>query len=251
MFNNIPPITRNLIIINVIVYLISNFLFFNLYDTLSGFYPFSPNFKSWQVITHMFMHAPFAEPGGLMHILFNMFTLFSFGPILEQTLGEKKYLILYFASGLGAFFLFNLWNFVEAQQIISGLQSLGLNASEIYPKAALDYSGDSRISAKTAEGLALSREYYGLLKSRMMGASGAIFGVVAAFATLYPDSKIGIMFIPVPIKVKYLLPIIVVVSIYLGVSGNGGGIAHLAHVGGALVGWLLARSWRKHLYRFN
>ena len=85
----------------------------------------------------------------------------------------------------------------------------------------------------------------------MLGASGAIFGVIAAFATLYPDAKIGIMFIPVPIKVKYLLPIIVVVSIYLGISGNGGGVAHLAHVGGALVGWLLARIWKKHLYRFN
>lgn len=251
MFNNIPPITRNIIIINVIVYVITNFVFPNLYNTLSGFYPFSPNFRSWQIITHMFMHASISESIGIMHILFNMFTLFSFGPILEQTLGDKKYLILYFASGLGAFFLFNLWNFVEAQQIISRLQSLGFSASEIYPKAALDYVGSMKISTTTVEGQKLAGEYYNLLRSRMVGASGAIFGVIAAFATLYPDSKIGIMFIPVPIKVKYLLPIIVVVSIYLGVFGNGGGIAHLAHVGGALVGWLLALIWKKHLYRFN
>lgn len=252
MFNNIPPITRNIIIINIVVYLIANFLYYpSLYNTLSGFYPFSPNFKSWQIITHMFMHAPFREPGGLMHILFNMFTLFSFGPVLEQVLGEKKYILLYFASGLGSFFLFNLWNFVEAQQIISGLQSLGLNASEIYSKSGINYLGDLRISATTPEGVELSNQYYALLKSPMMGASGAIFGVVAAFATLYPDAKIGIMFIPVPIKVKYLLPIVIVVSVYLGVSGNGGSVAHLAHVGGALVGWLLARIWKKHLYRFN
>jgi membrane associated rhomboid family serine protease len=251
MFNNIPPITRNIIILNVIVYLIANFLLPNLYNTLSGFYPFSPNFKSWQIITHMFMHAPLKEPGGIMHIIFNMFTLFSFGPVLEQVLGEKKYLILYFLSGLGSFFLFNLWNFIEAQQIISGLQSLGLNASEIYPKAAIDYVGNLKISATTLEGQELSSQYYTLLRSPMLGASGAIFGVVTAFATLYPDAKIGIMFIPVPIKVKYLMPIIIVISIYLGVSGNGGGIAHLAHVGGALVGWILARIWRKHLYRFN
>lgn len=252
MFNNIPPITRNIIIINIIVYLAANFLYYpNLYNTLSGFYPFSPNFKSWQIITHMFMHAPLREPGGIMHILFNMFTLFSFGPILEQVLGERKYLILYFASGLGSFFLFNLWNFVEAQQIISSLQNLGLSAAEIYPKAAIDYTGSLKISATTVEGQELSSQYYALLKSQMMGASGAIFGVVAAFATLYPDSKIGIMFIPVPIKVKYLLPIVIVVSVYLGISGNGGGIAHLAHVGGALVGWILARIWKKHLYRFN
>ncbi len=251
MFNNITPITRNIIILNVIVYLVANFLLPNLYNTFSGFYPFSPNFKSWQIITHMFMHAPLKEPGGIMHIVFNMFTLFSFGPVLEQVLGEKKYLILYFLSGLGSFFLFNLWSFVEAQQIIFGLQSLGLNASEIYPKAAIDYVGDLKISATTIEGQELSSQYYNLLRTPMLGASGAIFGVVTAFATLYPDAKIGIMFIPVPIKVKYLMPIVIVISIYLGVSGNGGGIAHLAHVGGALVGWILARIWKKHLYRFN
>lgn len=251
MFNNIPPITRNIIIINVIVYLVSNFIFKGLYDSLVGYYPFSPLFSSWQVITHMFMHAPLGEPEGIMHILFNMFTLFSFGPILEQTLGDKKYLILYFASGLGSFFLFNLWNFIEIQQIVSVLESLGVNASEIYSRVSLNTAEYLTFHAPSQEAQNLSDQLYRDLRSPMLGASGAIFGVVAAFATLYPDSKIGIMFIPVPIKVKYLLPIIVVISVYLGVSGNGGGIAHLAHVGGALVGWLLARNWKKHLYRFN
>ncbi|MFZ4931621.1 rhomboid family intramembrane serine protease [Chryseobacterium sp. Mn2064] len=245
MFNNIPPITRNIIIINVIVFIATYLLGDQMVGYFAAFYPFSPLFKSWQIITHMFMH------GGLMHILFNMMTLFSFGPILEQTLGDKKYLILYFASGLGAFFLFNAWNFVEAQQIISELQTLDINASDIYAKAAHYFGGIPKFNATTVEGQELSVQYYNLLTTPMVGASGAIFGVVAAFATLYPDAKIGIMFIPVPMKVKYLLPIIVLISVYLGVSGNGGGIAHLAHVGGALVGWLLARNWRKHLYRFN
>jgi membrane associated rhomboid family serine protease len=245
MFNNIPPITRNIIIINALVFILTFFMMPQLYNTLSGFYPFSPNFKSWQIITHMFMH------GGYMHIIFNMLTLWSFGPILEQSLGEKKYLILYFASGLGAFLLFNLWNFIEVQQIISGLESLGLNAAEIYQKSAIDYSGNLKISATTPEGVELSQKLYVALRTPMVGASGAIFGVVAAFATLYPDSKIAMMFIPIPIKVKYLMPVVILVSIWLGVSGNTGGIAHLAHVGGALVGWLLARIWRKHLYRFN
>ncbi|KIC61856.1 rhomboid family intramembrane serine protease [Chryseobacterium taiwanense] len=245
MFNSIPPITRNIIIINVLVFIVTFFMMPQLYNTLSGFYPFSPNFKSWQIITHMFMH------GGYMHIIFNMLTLFSFGPILEQSLGEKRYLILYFLSGLGAFFLFNLWSFIEVQQIVSGLENLGLNVSEIYAKAAIGYSGDMNISATTQEGKELSQQLYDVLRTPMVGASGAIFGVVTAFATLYPDAKIGIMFIPVPMKVKYVMPIVIVISIYLGVSGSGGGIAHLAHVGGALVGWVLARIWRKHLYRFN
>ncbi|MGE8432876.1 rhomboid family intramembrane serine protease [Chryseobacterium joostei] len=251
MFNNIPPITRNIIIINVIVYLVSNFLFTGLYDSLVAYYPFSPLFRSWQVISHMFMHASFAEPGGLMHILFNMFTLFSFGPILEQTLGEKKYLILYFLSGLGSFFLFNLWNFIEVQQLVSSLESLGVNISEIYSRVSINIAEYSTFHAPNQEAQGLSDQLYTTLRSPMLGASGAIFGVVAAFATLYPDSKIMMMFIPIPIKVKYLMPIVIVVSVYLGISGNGGGIAHLAHVGGALVGWILARIWKKHLYRFN
>ncbi|KUJ51869.1 rhomboid family intramembrane serine protease [Chryseobacterium sp. JAH] len=244
MFNNIPPITRNLIIINVVVF-IASFLLPQLNDIFAAYYPFSPNFKSWQIITHMFMH------GSIMHILFNMFTLFSFGPILEQSLGDKKYLILYFLSGLGAFFLFNLWNFVEVQKIISDMQTLGLNPSEIFRKADINYVGDLKINATTVEGQELSQKLYIALRTPMVGASGAIFGVIAAFATLYPDAKIGIMFIPIPVKVKYVLPIIVVGSIYLGVFGEGGNIAHLAHVGGAIVGFILARIWRKHLYRFN
>ncbi|HAF35920.1 rhomboid family intramembrane serine protease [Chryseobacterium arthrosphaerae] len=242
MFNNIPPITRNIIIINVIVFIVTLLMGNQAIAYLAGFYPFSPYFHSWQIITHMFMH------GSIVHILFNMMTLFSFGPILEQTLGDKKYLILYFASGLGAFFLFNAWNFVEVQQISNTLQELGFNVNAYLSGAGVRFSGNTDSILRQQE---LVESLKGIMQIPMVGASGAIFGVVAAFATLYPDSKIGIMFIPVPIKVKYLLPIIVVISVYLGVSGNGGGIAHLAHVGGALVGWLLARIWKKHLYRFN
>jgi membrane associated rhomboid family serine protease len=242
MFNNIPPITRNLIIINVIIFIGAYFLGTKAIEYLAGFYPFSPYFHSWQVITHMFMH------GSIMHILFNMLTLYSFGPILEQTLGDKKYLILYFASGLGAFFLFNAWNFVEVQQITNELQQLGFNVNAYLSGVKTQYTGNSGFIVQQKE---LVKSLSDIVTTPMVGASGAIFGVVAAFATLYPDSKIMMMFIPVPMKVKYLMPIVILVSVYLGVSGNGGGIAHLAHVGGALVGWILARIWKKHLYRFN
>jgi len=243
MFNNIPPVTRNIIIINVIVFIVANLLLQDkLVGYLAAFYPFSPFFKSWQIITHMFMH------GSIMHILFNMFTLFSFGPVLEQSLGGKRYLILYFVSGLGAFFLFNLWNFIEVQQISGELQQLGFNINAYLSGANVGFTG-------TSESIIQQKELVGsvnrIMGTPMVGASGAIFGVVAAFATLYPDAKIGILFIPIPMKVKYVLPVVIIISVWLGVSGNGGGIAHLAHVGGALVGWLLARSWKKHLYRFN
>ncbi|KFF14365.1 membrane protein [Chryseobacterium soli] len=242
MFNNIPPITRNIIIINVIMF-IATFFLPHLDDILAAYYPFSPNFRSWQIITHMFMH------GGYMHIIFNMFTLFSFGPILEQVLGEKKYLILYFVSGLGAFALYNLWNFVEVQQVSAALENLGVNVADIYTQASISYTGNVGANIKTPEQVELFKTLYSILRSPMLGASGAIFGVIAAFAALYPNAKIMIMFIPVPVKVKYILPIIIVVSIFLGFSGNVGGIAHFAHVGGALVGFLLAMIWKKKLYR--
>lgn len=243
MFNNIPPITRNIIIINIVVFILTYVLQTDLmYRYLAAFYPFSPFFHSWQIITHMFMH------GSFLHILFNLMTLYSFGPVLEQVLGDKKYVILYFVSGLGAFFLFNLWNFVEVEQIKSSLQNLGFDLAGYMNGENVSFKGNSEA---VLEQQGLVNKLQSIISVPMVGASGAIFGVIAAFATLYPDAKIMLMFIPVPVKVKYLMPVVIIVSIYLGVTGNAGGIAHLAHVGGALVGFILAKIWKKHLYRFN
>ena len=243
MFNNIPPITRNIIIINIVVFILTYVLQTDMmYRYLAAFYPFSPFFHSWQIITHMFMH------GSFMHILFNLMTLYSFGPVLEQVLGDKKYVLLYFVSGLGAFFLFNLWNFVEVEQIKSSLQSLGFDLAGYMDGESVSFKGNS---AAILEQQNLVNQLQSIISVPRVGASGAIFGVIAAFATLYPDAKIMLMFIPVPVKVKYLMPVVIIVSIYLGISGNAGGIAHLAHVGGALVGFILAKIWKKHLYRFN
>ena len=243
MFNNIPPITRNIIIINIVVFILTYVLQTDMmYRYLAAFYPFSPFFHSWQIITHMFMH------GSFMHILFNLMTLYSFGPVLEQVLGDKKYVLLYFVSGLGAFFLFNLWNFVEVEQIKSSLQSLGFDLAGYMDGERVSFKGNSEA---VLEQQGLVSKLQSIISVPMVGASGAIFGVIAAFATLYPDAKIMLMFIPVPVKVKYLMPVVITVSIYLGVTGNAGGIAHLAHVGGALVGYILAKIWKKHLYRFN
>lgn len=243
MFQNITPITRNIIIINVLVF-VAFYLLNNqeLFTRFAAFYPFSPFFKSYQVVTHMFMH------GSLMHILFNMFTLYSFGPVLERTLGDKKYIILYFVSGLGAFFLFNLWNFVEVQQIQSSLEAFGFNINSYLAGENVSFTGNAQAIVTQRE---LLEDLKSILFVPMVGASGAIFGVIAAFATLYPNAEIGIMFIPIPVKVKYVLPVIIVGSIVLGVTGNVGGIAHLAHVGGAIIGFGLAKYWKKDQYRTN
>ena len=157
------------------------------------------------------MHAPFEGGAGITHILFNMLTLWSFGPVLEQTLGAKKFTVLYFASGLGAFILFNIWDFVIINNISNELISQGINIAEIYHKADLNYSGD--FSYYNAHPESLETQLLISLRNQMLGASGAIFGVVAAFSTLFPDAKLMFMFIPFPIKAKYLLPIIIVISL--------------------------------------
>jgi membrane associated rhomboid family serine protease len=212
MFPRLTPITKNILILNVVFYVVSNFIFPQLYPLFSIYYFASPDFRVWQILTHLFMHAPMGAGIGLTHILFNMLTLLSFGPVLEQVLGDRKYIILYFASGFGAYFLNCGWNFFELSQ-----------------------------------GADLGQIYY----TPMLGASGAIFGVVAAFSTMFPDSKLYLMFIPVGIKAKYLLPGIIVISLYLGFSGTMGGIAHFAHIGGAIVGYLLAKNFKNDRYRIN
>lgn len=203
MFQNITPITKNIIILNVIVFILSNTFLPQMYYYLVAYFPLAPEFKSWQIVTHMFMH------GGIMHIAFNMLTLASFGPLLERFLGEKKYILLYFLSGLGAYALNSLWIYYEMVN----------NGNEFMNVA-------------------------------MLGASGAIFGVVAAFTALYPNAEMMIMFIPFPIKAKILLPIVIVGSIYLGIN-NVGGVAHFAHIGGALVGYILVKVWGRNRYRIN
>ncbi len=190
------------------------------------------------------MHAPWGSGTGIMHILFNMLTLASFGPVLEQYLREKRYLILYFASGLGAFILFNVWNAYEVHQIVSALNIEGSGASDIFAKSSLTYNGEISLNAKSVE-------LFNALTTPMLGASGAIFGVVAAFSTLFPNAKLMFMFIPFPIKAKYLFPIIVAVSVYLGFSDSMSGVAHFAHVGGAIIGYILAKVWNKNTFRIQ
>lgn len=234
MFQQLTPITKNIIILNVIVFVLA-YIFPQMLGNFAAFFPTSPYFKSWQIITHMFMH------GGFMHIAFNMLTLASFGPVLERFLGDKKFLILYFISGLGAFALFNLWELFQLYQDAKPMIAEGYAFSDIL------YGNFGEIPRNLEESAMSVAE---ILKTPMVGASGAIFGVIAAFATLYPNAEMMIMFIPFPIKAKVLLPIVIIGSIFLGFN-NYGGIAHFAHIGGALVGFLLVKYWGRNRYRIN
>ena len=235
MFQQLTPITKNIIILNVIVFVLA-YIFPQMLGYFAAFFPTSPYFKSWQIITHMFMH------GGFMHIAFNMLTLASFGPVLERFLGDKKFLILYFLSGLGAFVLFNLWELFQLYQDAKPMIAEGYAFSDIL------YGNFGEIPRNLEESAMSVAE---ILKTPMVGASGAIFGVIAAFSVLYPNAEMFIMFIPFPIKAKVLFPIAIVVSLFLGISGSGGNIAHFARIGGALVGFLLVKYWGRNRYRIN
>ena len=250
MFSNLTPITKNIIIACIIIY-VASIVLPGLYNYLPAYYPFSQNFHSWQIITHMFMHARLGDGAGILHIAFNLMTLWSFGPILEHVLGPKRFTILYLLSGLGAFGLFSLYNIYEVNLLTNQLTEMGVNVAEIFHKANVLDMDSLTYSYKTVEEGKLQLELYQNLLSPMLGASGAIFGVIAAFTTLFPNAEISLMFIPIPIKAKVLLPIIIVISLYLQFSGGMSGIAHLAHVGGALVGFILASIWKRESFRIN
>jgi membrane associated rhomboid family serine protease len=242
MFRDITPLVKSIIIINVVLFILSFLVFPNLLYYLAAYYPLSESFKIWQIITHMFVH------GGWMHLLFNMFTLLSFGPVLEKVLGERKFITFYLICGLGSFAIYNVWNFFLIQQAAQALTDININPAEIFANADFfNFNAEYYRSLNNEQ-----KHLFGLLTTPMLGASGAIFGVVTAFALLFPNAELMFMFIPVPVKAKYLLPIIIAGSLFLGFRQfEGDNIAHFAHLGGALIGFLWIRDWKSKQNRFN
>ncbi|MBP5210466.1 MAG: rhomboid family intramembrane serine protease [Bacteroidales bacterium] len=204
--NRISPAVRNLIIINVIMLIATYIIGDNMYQ-LFALFPFqSPLFKAHQLITHMFMH------GGFWHIFFNMYTLMIFGTVLERIWGTKKFLIFYFVTGLGAALCHNA---------VMDIQIAGFLNKDNMEMAAR------------------------LMRTPTVGASGAIYGVLLGYGMLFPDSVMQLIFPPVALKAKWWVVIFVVIELVTGLTGMGGNIAHFAHLGGMLFGWLLILYWKK------
>ncbi len=242
----ITETVKQLLIINIIFF-VGTMVVPQALTYLALYFPENPSFQFWQPLTHMFMH------GGIGHIFFNMFALYSFGVVLEQMWGAKKFIFFYISCGLGAALLHIGVNYILYYQGMSLLLEHGYSKPEIissiieakYITQWLDFMPLSQIESFVSA-------YY----SPAVGASGAIYGLLVAFAFMFPNAELMLMFIPVPIKAKYFVPIILAVDLFLGLKGNaifssGSGIAHFAHIGGALVGFLMMWYWKRNQFNNN
>lgn len=231
--SSFPPIIKNIVIINVLVY-VAQMLFdrqYGLTEKLmmwpampgklhkllvqSGALEESQKFQPYQIATHMFSHAP---PPMLFHILFNMFALWMFGRILENVWGGKRFLFFYLASGLGAAALHLGIQYFRCEQLLQAFEANDIAA----------------VQAKLGA------------VAPALGASGAVMGVMAAFAYLFPNTELYIMFLPIPIKAKWAILGLVALDLFGGVfQVSGDNIAHFAHLGGAITGFLIVFYWNK------
>ena len=230
-----------IIIINIIAFCITQFLpgFREpMFETMALYFPKNEHFRLWQFVSNMFMH------GGFSHILFNMYALWAFGSPLEQMWGKGKFLFFYFASGIGASLIYTLVNYYQFNHIYNELIGLGITNEQIQQLLATGNYDTSIFSGITEKKLSTFYSHY---VTPAVGASGAIYGILVAFGISYPNAKLALIFLPVPIAAKYFIPILIGLDLFSGVTGIsifGGGIAHFAHVGGAIIGFLLMWYWR-------
>lgn len=234
--NRITDVVKNLLILNVIIFfgvsLTAGNLNFPLQEYFQLYSPISEHFKPVQLVTHMFMH------GSISHLLFNMLSLFFLGPLVEQRMGPKRFLIFYLICGFGALAMhigIDYFEYLNATK--------GLDPDAIQSILTTGKYNSSLISAQQAA------KIYSVHEVPMVGASGAIMGVIIAFATLFPNLRLMLLFPPIPIKAKYLALVLVGIDLFSGVNNQGSGIAHFAHLGGALTGFILINIWYKIKYR--
>jgi membrane associated rhomboid family serine protease len=252
---NITPIVRNLLILNVVIFLLQD-LSPNIVNWFALHPVMSSGFKPHQFVSYMFLHGNFG------HLFSNMLGLFFFGPLLEQhVLGTKRFIIFYFVTGIGAGFLYAIINYIEMYQLSHAVDlytqfpspdafldfitrfapdmkqgALGfLNEFEDQPKN-VSYINDSVGFVK--------RLYQERMSVPMLGASGAIFGIIAAFGLIFPNMEMMLLFFPIPIKAKYFVTFYALYELYAGVYIKDSGVAHFAHIGGMIFAYILLKVWR-------
>lgn len=237
-WNAIPPVTRNLLIINAIIWLaeiivpsLGNIII----NKLGLHFWLSDKFNPVQLFTYMFIH----DNHTAMHILFNMFALWMFGRLMEQVWGSRRFLIYYMVCGFGAGIMQELvWNATWMQSFTGALSvPATVTASQM---------GDlvrQGLAAGDPNLLSLATQFKGQILT--VGASGAIFGILLGFAFVFPNLPLYLFFIPIPIKAKYMVTGYAALELFLGVSNNSPGVAHFAHLGGMIFGLAMLLYWKK------
>ena len=218
-----------------------------MFETFALYFPGQENFRLWQFVSNIFMH------GGFAHIFFNMYALWAFGSPLEQMWGKNRFLVFFFLAGIGAAIIYTLVNYYQFNTLYDDMITAGLSREAIdtflqtsrEDITAVLQTGRYNMAGLTEEKLT---DFYQLFNTPVVGASGAIYGVLVAFGILFPNAKLFLIFLPIPIAAKYFIPVLIALDLFSGVTGFsifGGGVAHFGHVGGAIIGLLLMLYWRK------
>lgn len=242
--NRLTDAIKHLIIINVIVFVAPQLLQLDFTNMLALHFPMNDNFGLWQYVTHLFMHGSFA------HILFNMYGLWAFGTPLEQMWSKKKFLFFYFSAGLGAGIIYTLVNYYQFNGIFELFVNAGLSDSEILSILKSGSTNDPRVvNAITQEQF---NKITSLYNTPAVGASGAVYGILVAFGLYFKDAKLALIFFPVPIAAKYFIPIMILGDLFFGMTKYSvGNIAHFAHIGGALIGFIIAYYWKRNQFKIS
>ena len=239
----ITDTVKHLLIINGIFFFAKGILGEVFTEQMALHFYLNPSFQVWQPLTHMFMH------GNFYHILFNMFALWMFGSPLVQMWGSKKFLFFYFSAGFGAAALQLLVYHLEIQSVYYALEVNNFTFNSFkqiliegsYNTSVLQFVDEESINSA-----------YSAYNSSLVGASGAIYGVLVAFAFSFPNSELMLLFPPIPIKAKFLVPGLILMDLFFGFSSFSlGPIAHFAHVGGALTGFIMVWYWKRNQFNNN
>jgi membrane associated rhomboid family serine protease len=242
--NNITGAIKHLIIINVILFVGPQFMKLDFSNLLALHFPKNEHFGIWQYITHMFMHGSFG------HILFNMYGLWAFGAPLEKMWGKNKFIFFYFSAGIGAGLVYTLVNYYQFNEIYNLFINAGLQQSEIITILESAKTNDLRVIEYITQ--EQFNRIIGLYNAKAVGASGAVYGVLVAFGMYFKDAKLALIFLPIPIAAKYFIPILIAIDVFFGMTDYSiGNIAHFAHIGGAIIGFIIAWYWKKNQFIIN
>lgn len=258
MHNRLTPVVKNLIIANVAVFIVGSYLIPGFDNQMALFYFESPRFSPYQFVTYMFVH------GGFTHILFNMMGLMFLAPMLESLWGPKKFLTFYLATGVGAALIYTGINFFQIGGMENAMEAFmasespadfyafiskyklgNFAATNSFYEEFYDNPYNTRLISE-AKGY-VSAVYQSRVNVPMVGASGAVYGVLMAIAMLFPNMQMMLLFPPIPIKAKYMALGLAGISLYSGISNNpDDNVAHFAHLGGMIVAYILIVIWRKN-----